>query len=131
LGIGSCRLVLENILQYGLLVEFDWPIRFLKDPTNWPSVLLILLVNFFILFEFWLELKLSNSHSKIKTKWMYFQFFNHITLLIFPVVYIYYRKPNPVGAFIAVCIYSIVFLKLFSYLHINYRYRQVVIEKKT
>jgi hypothetical protein len=38
LGIGSCRLVLENILQYGLLVEFDWPIRFVKDPTNWPSV---------------------------------------------------------------------------------------------
>ena len=38
LGIGSCRLVLENILQYGLLVEFDWPIRFVQDPTNWPSV---------------------------------------------------------------------------------------------
>jgi len=38
LGIGSCRLVLENILQYGLLIEFDWPIRFVKDPTNWPSV---------------------------------------------------------------------------------------------
>ena len=38
LGIGSCRLVLENILQYGLLIEFDWPIKFLKDPTNWPSV---------------------------------------------------------------------------------------------
>ncbi len=38
LGIGSCRLVLENILQYGLLVEFDWPIKFIKDPTNWPSV---------------------------------------------------------------------------------------------
>jgi hypothetical protein len=38
LGIGSCRLVLENILQYGLLIEFNWPIKFLKDPTNWPSV---------------------------------------------------------------------------------------------
>jgi hypothetical protein len=38
LAIGSCRLVIENILQYGLLVEFDWPIRFLQDPTNWPSV---------------------------------------------------------------------------------------------
>ena len=38
LAIGRCRLVIENILQYGLLVEFDWPIRFLQDPTNWPSV---------------------------------------------------------------------------------------------
>lgn len=38
LAMGSFRLVLENILKYGLLVEFDWPLRFLKDPTHWPSV---------------------------------------------------------------------------------------------
>lgn len=38
LAIGSFHLVIENILKYGLLVEFDWPLRFLKDPTNWPSV---------------------------------------------------------------------------------------------
>jgi diacylglycerol O-acyltransferase-1 len=58
------------------------------------------------------------------------QFLNLITILIFPAVYIYYRQPNPVGAFIAVCFYAVVFLKLFSYLHINYRYRQALIEKK-
>jgi hypothetical protein len=40
LAIGSFRLVLENILKYGLLVEFDWPLRFLQDPTNWPTVCL-------------------------------------------------------------------------------------------
>ena len=38
LGIGSFRLVLENILKYGLLIEFDWPLRVLRDPTNWPLV---------------------------------------------------------------------------------------------
>jgi hypothetical protein len=53
LGLGSCRLVLENILKYGLLVEFDWPLRFLKDPTNWPSVsyiriLFFLIINFLL-----------------------------------------------------------------------------------
>jgi len=53
-----------------------------------------------------------------------------ISILIFPAAYIYYRQPNPVGAFIAVCLYSIVFLKLFSYLHINYHCRQALIEKK-
>lgn len=37
-AIGSFRLVLENILRYGLLIEFDWPLRFIQDPTNWPSV---------------------------------------------------------------------------------------------
>jgi diacylglycerol O-acyltransferase-1 len=55
---------------------------------------------------------------------------NLSAILIFPVAYIYYRKPNPVGAFIAVCLYSIVFLKLFSYLHINYECRQELIKKK-
>jgi diacylglycerol O-acyltransferase-1 len=86
-------------------------------------------VNCFILFEYWLELKLS-SISKQQTKWIFIQFFNLFTILIFPAAYIYYRQLNPVGAFIAVCLYSIVFLKLFSYLHINYRCRQALIEKK-
>ncbi|CAF1190651.1 unnamed protein product [Adineta steineri] len=133
LALGSCRLVLENILQYGLLVEFDWPLRFIQDPTNWPSVLLILLVNCFIIFEFVLQLKLSHTlilNSKAKNKWICLQFLNFITILIFPAAYVYYRQPNPVGAFIAVCIYSIVFLKLFSYVHINHRCRQALIEKK-
>ncbi|UJR09781.1 hypothetical protein I4U23_014007 [Adineta vaga] len=133
LGIGSCRLVLENILQYGLLVEFDWPIRFLQDPTNWPSVFLILLVNCFILFEFTLEIKLSHVQqlsSKTKNYCVFFQFLNLCTILIFPAFYINNRQPNPVGAFIAVCIYSIVFLKLFSYMHVNHYCRQVLLEKK-
>ena len=37
-ALGSFRLVLENVLQYGLLIELDWPIRFIADPTHWPSV---------------------------------------------------------------------------------------------
>jgi len=61
---------------------------------------------------------------------MFLQYLNLISILIFPATYIYYRQPNPVGAFIAVCLYSIVCLKLFSYLHINYRCRQDLIEKK-
>ncbi|CAF4669386.1 unnamed protein product [Rotaria sp. Silwood1] len=98
LGIGSCRLVIENILRYGLLIDFNWPIKFLKDPTNWPSVFLIVLINIFILFEFWLELRLSKIHlikSKIKTTLIFFQFINLFTILIFPAAYIYYREPNP------------------------------------
>jgi len=69
-------------------------------------------------------------NSKLKNKWMFLQYLNLILILIFPAVYIYYRQPNPVGAFIAVYLYSIVFFKLFSYLHINYRCRQALIEKK-
>ena len=154
LAIGSFRLVLENILKYGLLVEFDWPLRFLKDPTNWPSVrpnpsffacervsisvflqaLLIVLINIFILFQYWLERRLSQMSMKktfvSKSHLILFQCLNLSCILIFPALYINYRQPNPAGAFIAVCLYSIVFLKLVSYSHINYRYRDELSEKK-
>ncbi|CAF0819093.1 unnamed protein product [Rotaria sordida] len=129
LGIGSFHLVIENILKYGLLVEFDWPLRFLKDPTNWPSVFLILLINLFILFQFCLEIKLSKILSFIKPL-ILFQILNLSLILIYPVIYIHHRQPNPAGAFIAVCLYSIVFLKLVSYTHINYQCRIDLFKKK-
>ena len=61
LAIGSCRLVIENILQYGLLVEFDWPLRFLQDPTNWPSVCLIELTDLFVVHDSFFRSFLSYS----------------------------------------------------------------------
>ncbi|CAF1616178.1 unnamed protein product, partial [Adineta ricciae] len=128
LAIGSFRLVLENILKYGLLVEFNWPLRFIKDPTNWPSVLLIILVNIFILIQFWLEVRLSRCSSRVYS--FLFQMINLSSILIFPALYINHCQPNPAGAFIAVCSYSIVFLKLVSYTHVNYRCRQDLFEKK-
>jgi hypothetical protein len=41
LVMSTGRLVLENIIKYGFLVRFDIPIRFIKDPTAWPSLLVI------------------------------------------------------------------------------------------
>ncbi|UJR36309.1 hypothetical protein I4U23_029036 [Adineta vaga] len=128
LGIGSFRLVLENILKYGLLVEFNWPLRFLQDPTNWPSVLLIPLINIFILIQFWFEIRLSRYW--LQTYFTFLQIINLSSILIFPALYINHCQPNPAGAFVAVCLYSIVFLKLVSYTHINYRCRQDLFEKK-
>ena len=151
LGIGSFRLVLENILKYGLLVEFDWPLRFVHDPTNWPSVshvddllstsvflrfqaLLIVLVNLFILLQFWFSIKLSQLFAakslSTKNRWFAAQCVNLVCILVFPACYINYRQPNPAGAFIAVSLYSVVFLKLVSYAHINYRYGQDLVEGK-
>lgn len=39
LVMSSGRLVLENIIKYGFLVRFDIPLRFVKDPNAWPSLL--------------------------------------------------------------------------------------------
>jgi len=41
LVMSTGRLVLENIIKYGFLVRFDIPIRFIRDPTAWPSLLVI------------------------------------------------------------------------------------------
>ena len=123
-GLGSFRLVIENILQYGLLIEFDWPIRFLQDPTHWPSAFLIVLVNVFILIEFYLEKLLSRRGANEK-RYVFYQWLNLLSMLVFPALYIGYRKMNPLGSFLAVSIYSIVCLKLFSYLHVNYQCRRI------
>ena len=40
--MSSGRLVLENILKYGLLVRFDAPILFMLDPNGWPGLLAFL-----------------------------------------------------------------------------------------
>jgi diacylglycerol O-acyltransferase-1 len=86
------------------------------------------LINLFILFQFWLEIKLSKI--PLKKSFILFQILNLSLILIFPAVYIYYRQPNPAGAFVAVWLYSITFLKLVSYSHINYRCRYGLLEKK-
>lgn len=92
------------------------------------------MLNAFILFEFWIEISLSKiktTNSKFQKALIIFQFINLIKLLIFPAVYINYRELNPVGAFIAVGFYAIVFLKLFSYLHVNYQHRHGLLAKKS
>lgn len=64
-----------------------------------------------------------------KTSFIYLQILNLSLLLIFPAIYINQHQPNPAGAFLAVALYSIVFLKLVSYSHINYRYRHALKDK--
>lgn len=68
--------------------------------------------------------------TPLKTHFLLFQIINLSSILIFPVIYIYYRQPNSAGAFIAVCLYSIVFLKLVSYTHVNHQCRICLLHKK-
>lgn len=92
------------------------------------------MINLFVLIEFLLEVKLNPLRKRIssveKKIIRCFQLINLSCLLIFPVIYIYYQKPNPIGAFFAVCSYSIIFLKLVSYCHVNCFYRNNLLNKK-
>ena len=92
------------------------------------------LINLFIFFQLWSERQLNplrKRKSFLSSSGLFIcQFVNLSLILIFPVIYIYHREPNPAGAFIAVCLYTIVFLKLVSYSHVNSRYRHELNEKK-
>lgn len=96
--------------------------------TDFFQVFLTISINLFILFQYWLEIKLSKTLSK--KSFIFLQIINLALILIYPVIYIHDRQPNPAGAFIAVCLYSVVFLKLVSYTHVNYRCRINLFKKK-
>ncbi len=42
LAMSNGRLVLENIMTYGVLVKFDMPLQFLYDPKAWPALLALI-----------------------------------------------------------------------------------------
>jgi hypothetical protein len=46
LVMSTGRLVIENLLKYGLLVRFDVPFLFIQDPTAWPSLLALVCKKF-------------------------------------------------------------------------------------
>ncbi|XP_042601104.1 diacylglycerol O-acyltransferase 1a isoform X5 [Cyprinus carpio] len=60
LVLSNARLVLENLIKYGVLVD---PIQiislFLKDPYSWPALCLIIVSNVFIMAALYIERKLS------------------------------------------------------------------------
>ncbi|XP_043088998.1 diacylglycerol O-acyltransferase 1a isoform X3 [Puntigrus tetrazona] len=60
LVLSNARLVLENLIKYGILVD---PIQiislFLKDPYRWPALCLIIVSNVFIMAALYTERKLS------------------------------------------------------------------------
>ena len=59
-GVLLCRVALENLLKYGILVEplqlFD---AFAHDPYHVPNLALFVGVNAYILAAFFIELKLG------------------------------------------------------------------------
>uniref|UniRef100_A0A3B3ZDW2 O-acyltransferase n=1 Tax=Periophthalmus magnuspinnatus TaxID=409849 RepID=A0A3B3ZDW2_9GOBI len=98
--LSNARLFLENLLRYGILVD---PIQvvslFLKDPYNWPAACLVIgdeLVGFVV-------------HC-----------INLTVMLTFPAaVVLTVPSVTPVGGAFALGIYTILFLKLYSYRDVN------------
>nr|XP_014353467.1 PREDICTED: diacylglycerol O-acyltransferase 1-like isoform X1 [Latimeria chalumnae]XP_014353468.1 PREDICTED: diacylglycerol O-acyltransferase 1-like isoform X1 [Latimeria chalumnae]XP_014353469.1 PREDICTED: diacylglycerol O-acyltransferase 1-like isoform X1 [Latimeria chalumnae]XP_014353470.1 PREDICTED: diacylglycerol O-acyltransferase 1-like isoform X1 [Latimeria chalumnae] len=110
---------LESVLKYGILVD---PIYFtsllLYDPCNWPAACLILASNIFILFAFLIEKSLEKGHASETVSYIV-QLINLGSLITFPAVIISTYPSNPAGSLLVLLVYSVLFMKLYSYHDVN------------
>ncbi|KAK5606943.1 Diacylglycerol O-acyltransferase 1 [Crenichthys baileyi] len=120
LVLSNARLFLENILKYGILVD---PIQvislFLNNPYSWPAACLVIVSNVFILVTLYTERQLSKG-SFSEFAGFLVHCINLSILLTFPAaVVLLVPSMTPVGGAIALGIYTILFLKLYSYKDVN------------
>ncbi|TRY56501.1 hypothetical protein DNTS_018433 [Danionella cerebrum] len=120
LVLSNARLFLENLLRYGVLVD---PIQvvslFLKDPYSWPAACLVIVSNVFILVALYTERQLAMGSISEKVGLLIYVI-NLTIILCFPVVVVL-KLPSitSVGAALALGVYTVLFLKLYSYKDVN------------
>ncbi|XP_033837240.1 diacylglycerol O-acyltransferase 1b [Periophthalmus magnuspinnatus] len=118
--LSNARLFLENLLRYGILVD---PIQvvslFLKDPYSWPAACLVIVSNLFIMVALYTERQLSKG-SFSELVGFVVHCINLTVMLTFPAaVVLTVPSVTPVGGAFALGIYTILFLKLYSYRDVN------------
>uniref|UniRef100_A0A7N8WYR6 O-acyltransferase n=1 Tax=Mastacembelus armatus TaxID=205130 RepID=A0A7N8WYR6_9TELE len=126
LVLSNARLFLENIIKYGILVD---PIQvvslFLKDPYSWPAACLIIVSNVFILAALYIERRLSVGTISEWTGWI-LHIFNLTSMLIFPsATVLAVTSMTPVGGVVSLGVYTVLFLKLYSYQDTNRWCREI------
>uniref|UniRef100_A0A8C4UDU6 diacylglycerol O-acyltransferase n=1 Tax=Falco tinnunculus TaxID=100819 RepID=A0A8C4UDU6_FALTI len=120
LVLSNARLFLENLIKYGILVD---PIQvvslFLKDPYSWPSLCLVIVANVFVVVALALERRLA-AGSLSEGTGTALHALNLLAILCFPAgVVLMVTSITPVGAVFALAIYTVIFLKLFSFRDVN------------
>ncbi|KAJ8386827.1 hypothetical protein AAFF_G00166220 [Aldrovandia affinis] len=120
LVLSNARLFLENLIKYGILVD---PIQvvslFLKDPYSWPAPCLVIVSNVFITAALYTERRLSVGTFS-ETFGAFLHVVNLTTILCFPaVIVLLVNSMTPVGAVFALGVYTVIFLKVYSYRDVN------------
>ncbi|XP_058421154.1 diacylglycerol O-acyltransferase 1 isoform X2 [Diceros bicornis minor] len=118
--LSNARLFLENLIKYGILVD---PIQvvslFLKNPYSWPALCLVIVANVFAVAAFQVEKRLAVGVLTEQTG-LLLHVVNLATLLCFPAAVAFLLESiTPVGSMLALMVYTILFLKLFSYRDVN------------
>ncbi|XP_055075788.2 diacylglycerol O-acyltransferase 1a [Misgurnus anguillicaudatus] len=126
LVLTNARLFLENLIKYGILVD---PIQvislFLKDPYSWPALCLIIVSNVFIMAALYIERRLSVGTISESTG-TFLHFINLAVILCFPAATVLtVTSMTPVGGVFALAVYTILFLKLYSYRDVNKWCREI------
>ncbi|XP_075561211.1 LOW QUALITY PROTEIN: diacylglycerol O-acyltransferase 1 [Pelecanus crispus] len=125
LVLSNARLFLENLIKYGILVD---PIQvvslFLKDPYSWPSLCLVIVANVFVVVALALERRLA-AGSLSEGAGTALHALNLLAILCFPAgVVLMVTSITPAGSVFTLAIYTIIFLKLFSFRDVNKWCRQ-------
>ncbi|CAG11944.1 unnamed protein product, partial [Tetraodon nigroviridis] len=127
LVLSNARLFLENLLKYGILVD---PIQvislFLNDPYSWPAACLVIVANVFVLVALYTERQLSKGSFSERVGCL-IHCVNMAVLITFPAAVVLLlpsvtpevQRSSGVGAASALSIYTILFLKLYSYKDVN------------
>ncbi|XP_059021448.1 diacylglycerol O-acyltransferase 1 [Mustela lutreola] len=118
--LSNARLFLENLIKYGILVD---PIQvvslFLKDPYSWPALCLVIVANVFAVAAFQVEKRLAVG-ALTEQAGLLLHVANLASILCFPAaVALLLESITPVGSVLALMVYTILFLKLFSYRDVN------------
>uniref|UniRef100_A0A3B1IHZ1 O-acyltransferase n=1 Tax=Astyanax mexicanus TaxID=7994 RepID=A0A3B1IHZ1_ASTMX len=118
LVLSNARLFLENLIKYGILVD---PIQvvslFLKDPYSWPAPCLIIGND---AGHHWPPGTISEGAGT------FLHFVNLSAVLCFPpATVLTLSSMTPVGGVFALGVYTILFLKLFSYKDVNKWCREI------
>lgn len=128
LCLGGIRLSLENFNKYGIRVDPRSWISVLfgnLDPSSsheeYPTMFLLLYINVPLIWALVVELLLATywvSWTFAKT----FHFINLTTILIVPVLVINFKAEHvgPAMSSLACGLYSMLFLKVWSYVQVNY-----------
>nr|XP_026694537.1 diacylglycerol O-acyltransferase 1 [Ciona intestinalis] len=128
LVISNARVFLENIRNYGILVDpLQWLTAVLHNPYQWPNLLLVLGSSVFIFLAFHIERHLAKNHISARTG-IYLHSINLLVVILLPPFQILQLDANPVGSLFSCSFYVVLFLKLWSYAQTNKWYRDAYIK---
>ncbi|XP_078367597.1 diacylglycerol O-acyltransferase 1-like [Oculina patagonica] len=127
--LSNVRVALDNVLRYGVLID---PIQvktiFLEDPYRWPSASLAIFLNVFVQITFFTEKLLASG--KISERFgRCVHIFSLLCMLIVACTVVSVFHPPPWAALIAVTCYTVVWLKLVSFISVNLWHRSGVMKQ--